>query len=259
MALTLESPWRTPERIMTFGTQGTGKSFALLTIARRIPTATFHVIDTDMSESYNRALDMTFTDLTNVIVHRADPDDFMDMYNTAKKVAAMVKPGDWLVVDGLTVAWAAVQSWFFTNAYGVDEDEFFMKLKKGQIEEDGANWTVINKRYFKLTHEIFKTAGHLYITAESTPLGKKEESETQKRFGAFGVKPAGQKRLGHMPNTVLLFTKMRTGMYQMSTVKDRDRMEMAGQPFGDFGVDYLVNVAGWKRKPASDESIVRVG
>jgi len=34
---------------------------------------------------------------------------------------------------------------------------------------------------------------------------------------------------------------------------------MAGQPFGDFGVDYLVNVAGWKRKPASDESIVRVG
>jgi len=259
MTLTLESPWRTPERIMTFGTQGTGKSFALLTIARRIPTATFHVIDTDMSESYNRALDMTFTDLTNVIVHRADPDDFMDMYNTAKRVAAMVKPGDWLVVDGLTVAWAAVQSWFFTNAYGVDEDEFFMKLKKGQIEEDGANWTVINKRYFKLTHEIFKTAGHLYITAESTPLGKKEESETQKRFGAFGVKPAGQKRLGHMPNTVLLFTKMRTGMYQMSTVKDRDRMEMAGQPFGDFGVDYLVNVAGWKRKPASDEMIVQVG
>ena len=45
----------------------------------------------------------------------------------------------------------------------------------------------------------------------------------------------------------------------MSTVKDRDGMEMAGQPFGDFGVDYLVNVAGWKRKPASDESIVRVG
>jgi len=73
------------------------------------------------------------------------------------------------------------------------------------------------------------------------------------------VKPAGQKRLGHMPNTVLLFTKQRTGMYQMSTVKDRDRAEMAGQPFGDFGVDYLVNVAGWKRRPATEDQIVRVG
>ena len=259
MALTLESPWRTPERILTFGTQGTGKSFALLSVARRIPTATFYVIDTDMSESYNRALDMTFTDLTNVKVFRADPDDFMDIYNTTKRVAAMAKPGDWLVVDGLTVAWAAVQSWYFTNRYGVDEDEFFMMAKKGQIEDDGANWTIINKRYFKLTHEIFKTQGHLYITAESTTLGKKEEAETQKRFGAFGVKPAGQKRLGHMTNTVLLFSKMRAGVYQMSTVKDRDRAEMAGLPFGDFAVDYLVNVAGWKRRPASDESIVRVG
>jgi len=256
--LTLECPWRTPERILTFGTQGTGKSYALLTIAQQIPTATFHVIDTDMSESYNRALDMTFTELTNVVVHRADPDDFMDIYRTLEKVVPLVKKDDWLVIDGLTVAWAAVQSWYFTNAYGIDEDEFFMKQKKGQIEEDGANWTVINKRYFKLTSLLFRTLGHVYITAESTQLGKREESDTQKRYQAFGVKPAGQKRLGHMPNTVLLFTKQRTGMWQMSTVKDRDRPEMNSQPFVDFGKEYLRGVAGWKLKPCKAEDRVVV-
>jgi len=256
--LTLECPWRTPERILAFGVQGTGKSYSLLTIARQIPTATFHVIDTDMSESYNRSLDMTFTDLTNVIVYRADPDDFMDMYRTLERVVKLVKPNDWLVFDGLTVAWSAVQSWYFTNRYGVDEDEFFMQAKKGQVEDEAAAWPIINKRYFKLTSLLFRANCHLYLTAESSALGKKEEADTAKRYGPHGVKPTGQKRLGHMPNTVLLFSKTRNGMWQMTTVKDRDRVEMESQPFTDFGKEYLRGVAGWKIKPCKAEDRVVV-
>lgn len=259
MALTLESPWRTPERILTFGTQGTGKSHALLTIARLIPSATFHVIDADMSESYARALDMEFTDLTNVVVHRVDPDDFTNQLKTLESVAPKVQKNDWLVFDSVSVPWPAVQAWYFTNRYGMDEDEFFMAAKKGQVEDDGANWTVINKRYFKLTSLLFRTQGHLYLTAEAKVLGKKEEADTQKRFGSVGAKPSGQKSLGHMPNTVLYFEKMRTGMWQMTTVKDRNRVELARQPFQDFGREYLLGVAGWKRRPVADEMIVRVG
>lgn len=261
MALTLESPWRTPERILVYGSQGTGKSEGILSVARRCPGATFHVIDSDVSESYNRALDTTYADLTNVAVHRVDPDDFMDQFHTAEKVATEVGPQDWFVVDSMTTPWPAVQSWFITQVHGLEEDDYFLEVRKAKKEanakkgtplapfEGFMDWPVINKRYNRFTAIVFKVKGHLYLTAEAAKISDMDDRETKQLFGSDGVKPAGQKRLGYMPSTVLLAGKTRMGEYQLTTVKDRNRVELEHETIGDFATDYLVKVAGWKKRP----------
>lgn len=265
MAVTLESPWRTPERILVYGPQGVGKSEGLLSIARRIPTATFHVIDSDVSESYNRALDTTYSDLSNVEVHRVEFDDFMDMFKTVEQVAPRVAEGDWLVVDSMTVPWSAVQSWFITQVHGMEEDDYFLEVRKAKKEanarkgtplapfEGFMDWPVINKRYNRFTSLVFKTKGHLYITAEAAAITDMDDRETKQLFGSDGVKPAGQKRLGHMPSTVLLAGRTRADEYQLTTIKDRNREKLEREPVETFADGYLKKIAGWKTKPVRQE------
>jgi len=269
MPIMLQCPWRTPERILNYGGQGSGKSNAILAVARRCPQSTFYVIDADMSESYNRALDMEYSDLTNVVVLRVDPDDFMQMLHTVKALRelGLIGRDDWLVVDSMTSPWGSVQGWFIDELFGMDDDEYFIAVREEKLNagakkgtplaqfEGFMDWPVINKRYARLTSEIYKCKGHLYLTAEAAPLSKDDDSYVRDLFGGFGVKPSGQKRLGYGPSTVMLLTQRRNG-YEMSTVKDRNRIKVRDQVFVDFGADYLQRVAGWKMKPLKGEGVV---
>ncbi len=64
MALTIQPPAHLPpERILLLGKEGTAKTRAVLSIARRCPDAHFHVIDTDYSASYDRMLGTEFADV----------------------------------------------------------------------------------------------------------------------------------------------------------------------------------------------------
>lgn len=263
----MECPWRTPERILTYGGQGAGKSNAILAVARRCPQSTFYVIDADMSESYNRALDMEYSDLTNVVVLRVDPDDFMQMLHTIKAVRPMIGRDDWLVVDGMTVAWASVQGWFIDEFFDMNDDEYFIAVRQEKLDNNAKkgsplaqfegfmDWPVINKRYKRLTSEIYRTKGHLYLTAEAGPLGKDDDQHVRNLFGGYGVKANGQKQLGFGPSTVLLLTQRRD-TYELTSVKDRNRQRPVDMVFDDFGKDYLQKIAGWKPKPLKTEGVM---
>lgn len=254
--ITLNAPAEAPpERILVFGVEGTGKSNNVLAMARRIPTATFHVIDNDVSPSYRRALTGEYADLTNVNVTETDPDDWEDVLDAIRRIAPTVNPGDWLVVDSMSPAWQAVQSWYTAKKFGrggVDDDvdAYFTKAKAkaGKKDDDDGDydWVFINAQYAKLTAALFKCAGNVYITAEQKNLGSREDKQNTATYGAFGVKPAGQKRLGHMTHTVLLATKNRRGEFLLDTVKDRSRVDVEGLVVADFAKDYLQGVAGWK-------------
>lgn len=272
MPLTLECPLRARERILTLGVQGTGKSYAPLTIARMCPGSQFHILDTDYSDSYEVGLDTEFSDLNNVEIHKVGYDDWClcgpvckgcdGFKGTAERLASLIGPDDWLVVDTASCSWDSVQAWFIQETFGKDSAEYFMEVRKrkeGQ-KDDGKgkkslgalegwmDWPVINKNYSPIYSTITRIQGHLYVTAEQAQLSDDDDREVKKLFGPYGVKPRGQKRLGHVPRTVLLFTKSRAGEYSMTTIKDRHRVEQEDIEFENFAMDYLVKVAGWKKK-----------
>ena len=258
MAMTYKPKMQTRERILTFGVQGVGKSNAILTVARKCPDIKFHVIDTDYSESYARALDSEYEGLENVEITRVSPDDWENMIPAIEAISAKMNADDWLIFDSMSPTWEAVQEWFIEKVHGQDIDDYFMEVRmkkentKGKDSkalgalEGWMDWPVINKVYFKLYKRLMSIPGHLYMTAEQTGVNDDEGREIKGLFGPYGVKPKGQKKLGHLPQTVLLFTKNRAGEYAVTTIKDRNRAELENQPIDDFMRDYMVKVAGWR-------------
>lgn len=260
--LTWRSPLSSPERILVYGPQGSGKSAKLLDIARRVPDAMFRVIDNDYSQSCSRLLETSYSDLKNVEPIRCDPDDWEELLARVVEAKRVTGQHDWLSVDSMTPTWQAVQNWYTDTVFdkGI-EDYFLMKrIQKEGIRSEGGkekkslgafdgwmDWPVINKQYFrKLYNELLSVPGHVWLTAEGDSLSKEDDGDVLDKFQPFGLKPVGQKRLGFVPSTVLLLKKRRVGSYVMTTVKDRGREEFEDRELGDFFVDYMKEVAGWK-------------
>ena len=263
---TLRPPINPREFILTFGVGGTGKSTALLEIARMCPTDTFHVIDSEL-QNYNRLLATAFTDLSNVIVYPAE--DWDDWVKLIPQINAEMGRDDWLGVDFATPTWDAVQAWFVEQIHGQDIDEWFVaKRLQNQRLKDSASkskdgkevkgfaalagsdgdWQVINKVYFKhFYNALLRCPGHVYMTAEQAEIDKNDDKEVKAAYGPYSIKPKGQKKLGHVPMTSIWLTKARASRYNMTTIKDRGRVEVEDEPLENFAQDYLIEIAGWKK------------
>lgn len=268
----LVNPFNSRERILTFGVQGTGKSHAILTVARMTPDSTFYVIDTDYSESYEVALETEFADLANVQVIKVGYDNWKDQLAAIETVRQQCDRDDWLIFDTVSCTWDAVQKWYMEEIFEQGADEYFMEVRKqkeaqkrkaeggrdggGKKEsakalgalEGWMDWPVINAQYSPLYARLTSMPCHLYLTAEQAQTGGDDDREVKAMFGPYGVKPRGQKRLGHVPRTVLWMTKSRAGEYSVTTIKDRNRVEMEDLEYEDFAKDYLVKIGGWKKK-----------
>lgn len=269
MAVSLKPPVGLgPERMLIYGKEGTGKSNAVLSIARRLPDAQFYVIDTDYSASYHRLMATDFTDVMergNVEVYVTGPHDWSAIMAAAREIRAKVTPGDWVVADSMSPTWDAVQGWFTEQVHGDSIEEYLLDIrirrqgaadkqakgdKKGRVKsleafEGWIDWSVINPTYFRLYRELLSHPGHLILTAEADRLGDKETKETRDVYGPLGFKPRGQKKLGFLTHTVLLVSRDREGFY-LDTVKDRGREDVEDLDLNDFGKDYLIKIAGWK-------------
>lgn len=242
---------------------GSGKSAALLSIARKCPNDRFYVVDTDVG-SYDRLLATQFADVAevgNVEVH--DPEGWAEALDIVSDITRKMGRDDWLGFDMMTQTWDWVQDWFTEQVMGQDIADYFMEVrqaKQAAKEKPGGkdakalgafdgwkDWPVINKQYSKLYRAILRAPGHVYMAAEQAKMSDEDDKDTKDMFGPYGgLKPKGQKRLPHIPHTVLMFTKTRTGDYQLTTIKDRGRTELEREPIEDFARDYLMKVAGWK-------------
>lgn len=248
MTRTLIPTISTPERQLVFGMEGVGKSNNLLQLARAIPDKMFYVADIDKSPSYRRALETEFTDLQNVDVEEADPDDWVDMLDVVRRVAGKAGVGDWTVADSMSPPWQAIQNWYLDRRFpssGLDADveAYFGNRARGR---DDIDWVFVNSQYAKLSAALFRSRGHLYLTAEQKVLGDKESKANVMLFGALGVKAVGQKGLGHSVQTVLHMSVDRKGARMLTTLKDRNRTRMDMCEVHDYGKDYLMKVGGWK-------------
>lgn len=272
MPITIHPPANLPpERILLFGKEGTGKTRAILTVARRCPDARFHIIDTDYSASYDRMMGTEFSDVGeqgNVTTYVVGPWNWPEILNAAKEVQRTARPGDWVVVDSMTPTWSAVAEHFVAEVHGTDMESYLLGIRKKREEQkskgnkssslgafDGwMDYSVINPMYRRLYKCILDQPGHLLITAEGTALGDNDGRQVRDTYAAHGLKPAGQKQLGFLTQTVLLTTKGRQGEYGLSTVKDRGRDELDDVALDDFAREYLQGVAGWKPRPYKVEA-----
>lgn len=170
---------------------------------------------------------------------------------------------DWIVIDNVTMLWDDVQKKFIQQIFGSEVDKYFLEVRlekernKGKTDKDAKSlgvlegwmdWPVINAMWKQnVASKILNPPGHLFMMAEIDTIGKEADSEVKGLFGPYGVKPKGQKRTGHNPQTVMLMTVTRQGDWKMTTIKDRGQREKLEQePVEEFAKDYLFKIGGWR-------------
>ena len=238
------------ERILSIGAYGSGKSYAWLSIAQMVQATgspgRFFVIDSDAA--IQRMLATEFPDLDNVTIFPVfEFDQYQQAAATAQQAAG---PDDWIVVDLLDMAWDAAQSYFISSIFEENMSDYFLQQRKGNSRNalDGwKDWSVINKMHAQFMNTIVhKSKANVYAAAKVNPIYDTEDDSIRAMFGAFGVKPGGQKHNGHAFHTVLLLSVIRPGEWKISTIKDRGREALINADLTNFASDYLLNQAGWE-------------
>lgn len=256
--ITIESPHRYPERILLFGEGGSGKSTAVLSMARYMPEKTFWINDTDVSFAYDRLLATEFTDVDETgnvkIMLATDWIEFTENMEQIDKDAD--KRNDVLVVDNGTFPWQWVQDQHIQAQYGLDVDTFLAQLKRDHKDDnkaymaalaDNMQWSIINKKFHRGFYRPFhKWASHAVIVAQSKPVSRTEkDDDIITQFKVHGAQPAGQKELPFVMATNILCLDRGKGKWAITTTKDRGRVKKDKMEVDEFARDYLVDVAGW--------------
>ena len=240
----LKPPTDRRERILGFGAAGVGKSEMVLDVAQNVG-GQVNVLDTDYA--YSALLGGMDVD---VALYEC-PDAWESVMDNIADVKRDAEVDDWLALDSVSPTWSGVQDWYAQQVFDEDLGDYFLKARMKakdskvlQPFEGFTDWNVINKQYAKLYREILSFKGHVLLTAEQTSVG--DDSQMRQLFGNYGVRPAGQKRLAHIPHTVLLLTKTKVGEYEFTTIKDRKRPEVEKATLaGGFSHEYLRKIAGW--------------
>jgi len=262
----LHCPITVPERILSFGGPGTGKTHDFFKIAdwsqKTKSPARFWLVDTDATGA--RMLATDFQHLTNMnVLPSFDWQMVLKNYNTA--LSAVSQRGvegreDWISVDLISPTWDWVQDYYTEQVFKDGLSSFFLqariameegKKKQGEGAFDGwKDWGIINKLYRDLTNLILQSPCHVYATAVADKVTDKDDRQIIDTFGPFGQKPKGQKHVPHLFHTALWKVMQGQGgsggQWVMTTCKDRGRERHAATPVSDFVMQYLVKTAGWK-------------
>jgi hypothetical protein len=247
----LAPPGQRRERILVMGAWGTWKTTSWLQIAKFAKITgspmKFYAIDTDGAlEAFIGS--GQYANLDNVTVY--DAFEWEEYKSALADIQKRITPEDWSIVDFISPAWDAVQSDYIEQIYKSGPAEYYMEYRRakasGQPLDGWKDWSVINRNYREWqTSLVKKTPGHKFWTANPAAVGDNDDKAVRATFGAYGVKPKGQKELGHLPHTVLLFQSIKPGEVMMTTIKDREREPLELVKFDNFVLDYLVKLGGW--------------
>ena len=249
----LTTDQRARERILAYGPQGGGKTRGAAQWASKMERVWW--VDND--DSFDR-LSETF-DLEHVKVRYAH--DWDSNVKAFDEIWAEAERDDLVVVDNATSLWTDVQLAYAHKALGDDLADWLLAQRFGKGEDTRAmelmkeQWSFINPMYKqKFGDRLKHCPGHLFVIAEASSVSyydnkatEAKGKETKDLYGAYKLKPEGQKRLGFGVSTVLLFTKDKDGYY-LTTVKDREREELEGEEWGNFTRTYLKDIAGWRKE-----------
>lgn len=178
----------------------------------------------------------------------------------------MIKPIDWTVVDMADNAWKTVQSYFTSEVFGEDIGDYFLQIRReiqagvrktakgGQpasVVKEGfegwKDWSVMNKLYDDwILPIVYRINTHVYATTKVERIDRDEkDAELLTLFGDLGLRPAGQKALGHQMHSIFLFIPGKEEWF-VTTVKDRSgRSYFKKTKITSFHIQYLVAKANW--------------
>lgn len=254
----LRSPHTFPERFLLFGGAGSGKTTTVLTYARYMPEdATMYVLDTDYSMPYDRALATDFTDCADRVEIIVADLEWESFTNTLAETIEGADPAkDCIAIDTISPTWESVQNWYLEQVYGHDLPGHVIELKRAHSDDkkayhraltDDMNWPAVKKEYARRIYApIRKWRGDLILCAEAKALNRDDDEETRRMYGPIGAKPVGEARLPHVAATNLFLDHPERNVWRMTTIKDRNRPEMDRMRIEDFGLDYLLEIAGWE-------------
>lgn len=252
--LTPPSNTRTKERILAFGTYGSGKSHGWATIrAMYAATSTpghFHIISTEWEMADRTAEGYEDFD-TNATIHEAT--DYESLLTVSEKILESATPEDWLIVDSIGNGWSWAQDNYCQARWGKTFREYQASL--ANPKDSDINWQQVNNAYRAwINPYVIRFPGHKYACAQADTVnteGKWQDSrEIKAMFSRIGMKPVGQKELAYAFHTVMLFSHPAPGDYTMTSVDDpsRDHVQhgvVAPPPLG-FVKSYLMDVAKWE-------------
>lgn len=259
--LTIRPAIRPRERILNFGSGGTGKSNCALQIIRAIPDAHHYILDLDTTPTYERMFATEYTEVEargNYTLAMFEPTEWAPLVPQLEKWCGVADADDWLHIDPITPTWDAVRTWYTDEVMGDDIADYLLNKRKEAKDnkdynksiKDDMNYDIINRQYFKLYAVLRRWPGHIYITAEQDGVREDDPKDIKGLFR--GQKPKGQKKLVHVPATILHTVKTREG-WEINTIKDRGRQILDEEDVEDFAIDYLVKIAGWKRAVVKSE------
>jgi len=211
------------------GGPGAGKSFGWLKLASHFKNAQFFVIDTEAGAK--RSL-QEFPNLQNIHIYPVA--DWPEYREAQKKIVETAGEDDWIVIDMIDKAWSTVQRYFISEIFDREMGEYFLEARK-KVKKDAKSlfagrdaalkgwldWPVVNRLYEDFMLPIvYRSPAHLYLATSGQAVSEDDNREVQDLYGPYGVRPSGQKALGHQPDTVLLLSHAKDGYY-VTTIKDR--------------------------------------
>lgn len=248
------------ERILGYGGEGTGKTYAWLSAAEAYPNAPFFCIDTD--DTTERMIETEFTELDNVEEFLVSNwEEFEDAANEVKKAVAKVAKGTasppreetpWVVLDMVDALWEWVSDYYIQEVFKKDIGEYFLMkrkemkptAKKLEMLSGWTDWTVIKKVYHGAISPLLQSSHHHLFLAASVGAVRGDRG-TKDLYHRFKAMPTGEKRTGHRVHTVLYFGAGRKG-WVLSSVKDRGRELVQNLELHDFASQYLQQIGGWR-------------
>lgn len=275
----LQSPSPQPEKILLAGAPGSGKTHAIIDVAKKALVAgqTMRIVDTEshvpvLLEAAGITPDETWWggekvdeggDGTGIIVTWAR--DWVEERVAIQGALTASTRGDWVAVDSITPPWADVQSWWVGEVTGGEEygDWYARIIKEGRDsgrKDEGAGaqlgeWKIINAQWNTyVLKPLMRAAGHVVVTAHVKSINPEHDGAGVKDiWGPFRAKADTQKQVAHLVRTVVGLERQggAKGGWVATVLKDQGRTEPGEVPRLDvrsFALDYLKGMAGWQMK-----------
>ena len=254
------------EWILIYGASGSAKTHSALSCFQLINSsnspAHFFAIDTDFAVEMNLE---NFPELMNSgKMHIETCADFGEIQKATDKILKQVRPdrGDWILVDKISDAWALAPEFYVRSRLGIELDDLEKRYRaSGKSGKDfqGGNALLeyyaggITPMYRTWEQQIlYRSKCHIFCTSGETAVisgtGRMDDSATMKNeFGK--LKPNCNKETPFKFHTRLNSIQPYENQWVINTKRERRaRKYLKRERINDFGLQYLVEVAGWIRE-----------
>lgn len=247
------------EKVLIIGDSNTGKTSALVALARLYPERTVVIFDPD--DGTSKALTgqgITHEQLPNLMIYpvRSDWQAMLEYYQACK---AVLREGDWLCFDMLGRFWDLVQQYYSIRVFGQNPIEHLLALRS-QAQKPGfggfdglQDWSLIKRLHNELLMDdavLYSRFNVMATTGVTTymPMEKVPQKGVEGLLATqFGIKPVGEKHNIYRFDTVAItYRDPQTTGFMFKLVKDRGREVDISLPHNMQGSDFWTQYRAWR-------------